>query len=102
MVALLVYDHYLESGQTRAAQEFAARAFTSEEQKLLNSARAGEQISKGKSLLASYRAAGADYVNFHWYIADPQALEEAVTYLRALTGLPVITNEIGQHTDNPR
>lgn len=102
LVALLVYDHYLESGQTKAAQEFAARAFTSEEQKLLNSARAREQISKGKSLLASYRAAGADYVNFHWYIADPQALEEAVTYLRALTGLPVITNEIGQHTDNPR
>jgi hypothetical protein len=100
-VALLVYDHYLESRQTTAAQDFATRAFTAEEQQLLNSPKAQEQIRKGQALLASYRAAGADYVNFHWYIADPRALGEAVAYLKAQTGLPVITNEIGQHSDDP-
>ncbi len=67
----------------------------------MNSPQAQEQIDKGKALLSAYRAAGVDYVNFHWYIADTRALEEAVAYLRAQTGLPVITNEIGQFTDDP-
>ncbi|MDR7568210.1 MAG: glycosyl hydrolase, partial [Armatimonadota bacterium] len=58
-------------------------------------------IEKGRALLSAYRAAGVDYVNFHWYIADTRALEEAAAYLRAQTGLPVITNEIGQHTEDP-
>ena len=55
-----------------------------------------ESISKGKALLNAYRTAAIDYVNFHWYIQDPRALEEAVAFLRARTGLAVITNEIGQ------
>ena len=102
LVALLVYDHYLESGQLAAAQDFAARAFTVEEQRHLTSPRAQEQIRKGKALLSSYRAAGVDYVNFHWYIADTRALGEAVAFLREQTRLPVITNEIGQFTDDPK
>lgn len=101
LVALLVYDHYLERGQKALAEDFAARVFTPDEQRSLNSSQAREQIGKGKALLSSYRAAGADYVNFHWYIADTQALGEAVAFLSAQTGLPVITNEIGQHTDDP-
>ncbi len=101
LVALLVYDHYLTSGQVAKAKDFAARAFTPELQRQLNSPRAQEQIRKGKVLLSAYRDAGVDFVNFHWYIADPQALEEAVAYLRAQTGLPVITNEIGQFTNDP-
>ncbi len=101
LVALLVYDHYLASGQTTAAEDFAARVFTPQERQLLNSPKAQEQIGKGKALLASYRAAGADYVNFHWYIADTQALGEAVAYLHGQTGLPVLTNEIGQYNDDP-
>ena len=100
LVALLVHDHYVATGQPAAAQDFAARAFTPDRQRQSNSPRAQEQIDKGKRLLSAYRAAGADYVNFHRYIADPRALGEAVAYLRAQTGLPVITNEIGQFTDD--
>lgn len=66
------------------------------EQRLFHLTRAQEQLRKGKALLASYRAAGANYANFHWHIADSRALEEAVAYLRARMGLPVLTNEIGQ------
>jgi hypothetical protein len=101
LVALLVYYHYLDSGQDELAHDFAIRVFTPEEQELLNSPQAQEQLLKGKKLLSSYRLSGADFVNFHWYIADTHALEEAVTYLMAQTGLPAITNEIGQHTDDP-
>lgn len=51
--------------------------------------------------MAAYRDAGVDYVNFHWYIADTRALEEAVTFLKQQTGLPVLTNEVGQTNDDP-
>ncbi|WP_038049756.1 glycoside hydrolase family protein, partial [Thermoanaerobaculum aquaticum] len=101
LVALLVYDHYRTGGQLAEAEDFAARAFTPEERQQLDSRQAQEQLQKGKALLASYRAAGADYVNFHWYIADPRAFAEAVAFLKAQTGLPVITNEVGQTTDDP-
>ncbi len=100
LVALLVYDHYLGTGLSATAQDFAARTLTPKEQRLLNSSRAQEQLHKGKALLQAYCAAGVDYVNFHWYIADTHALEEAVVYLRTQTGLPVITNEVGQTTDD--
>ncbi len=102
LVARLVYDHYLESGQTMAAQGFVARAFTPQEQRLLHSSKAQEQIRKGKALLASYCAACVGYVNFHWYIADTRALEEAMAFLKTQTGLPVLINEIGQHSDSPQ
>ncbi len=101
LVALLVYDHYLSGGQSVAAQDFAARAFSAKLRQQLNLPQAQKQIDKGKALLTAYRTARVDYVNFHWYIADTRALEEAVAYLRAQTGLPVITNEVGQFTDDP-
>lgn len=101
LVALLVYDDYVQSGKQAEAQSFAERAFTPEERSLLSSPKAQEQVQKGKALLATYAAAGADYVNFHWYIADAPALAEAVQFLKGKTGLPVITNEIGQHDRSP-
>ena len=38
-------------------------------------------------------------MNFHWYIADTNALAEAVSYLRTASGLPVMTNEVGQQAN---
>lgn len=51
-----------------------------------------------------------DYVNFHWYTpdadgfraADTQALRDAVTTLRDITGLTPVTNEIGQRGLTPQ
>lgn len=102
LVALLVYDHYREAGDEAAASDFLGRAFGPAQRRQLATPRAREQLAKGKQLLEVYKSAGVDYVNFHWYIADPRALGEAVTYLRKQTGLPVITNEVGQFTDDPR
>lgn len=101
LVALLVYNHYREIGDQVRAEDFRARVFTPEEQRMLETPRAREQVEKGKQLLVVYKTAAVDYVNFHWYIADPGALEEAVAYLREQTGLPVLTNEVGQFTDDP-
>lgn len=47
-----------------------------------------------------------DYINFHWYTpdepnptnySDRSALADTVDALHAITALPVVTNEIGQH-----
>ncbi len=102
LVALLVYDGYRAAGQTARAETFAARAFTPAQRQRLGGPQAQEQLARGRALLAQYRAAGADFLNIHWYVPDPQALREAVTFLRERVGLPIVTNEIGQHDDNPQ
>ncbi len=96
LVALLVYDDFLRGGQADRARAFARRVFTPAELGALDRPLAREQLERGRRLVAEYRAAPVDYVNFHWYIADPAALGEAVAYLRRVTGKPVMTNEIGQ------
>lgn len=101
LVALLVYDKYILNGDQNKAQSFAERALTPEESRQVGSPAAQQQIQKGKALLKSYSAAGADYVNFHWYIGNPSALAEAVQFLKEHTGLPAMTNEIGQQDLSP-
>lgn len=102
LTALLVYSDYKEKGEIAKANDFAARVFSLQERRLLNTQKAAEQIQKGKELIKEYRNSGADFVNFHWYIDDVNALEEAVNFLRKETGLPVITNEVGQQkNENP-
>lgn len=60
-----------------------------------------DALKQGRAFLDAYKAAGVDYVNFHWYVPDAAALHKAVALLRAETGLPVMTNEIGQLDTSP-
>ena len=101
LVALLVYDNYLQKGEVARAEDFASRGIEQDLRRQLGSERAQQQIRKGKALLEAYRLSNADFINFHWYVADTKALEEAVEYLRSETGKPVITNEVGQLNDDP-
>lgn len=107
--AALTWFYYLEQDQPKRACDFARRAFYTRQDP-----RAGERYCQARSaaqvpaklrdkivriarpLLEVYRRAPTDLVNFHWYIHDPQALQEAVRYLRTATGKGVMTNEIGQ------
>ncbi len=102
LAALLVYAGYLDSGRPDRAEAFARRAFTGEERQQLGSPRVRRQLERGQQLLRLYPTAGLAAVNVHWYGEDPQALEEVVAYLRARSGLPVLTNEVGQHNLDPR
>ncbi len=55
-------------------------------------------------LLASYAVMDLDYINFHWRSSskeDVQGLGETISYLKRVTGKPVITNEIGQYDSDP-
>ncbi|MGH9276242.1 MAG: hypothetical protein ACRDZU_16480 [Acidimicrobiales bacterium] len=103
-VAYLVYEHYLDAGETERARSFGARAFEGFQTERLSteSGRASvrQQVERLEDFIATYASSGADYLNFHWYIPDADALAESVRYLEELSGLPAITNEIGQRDDD--
>lgn len=108
-VALLVWEHYRSQGQHAAACSFATRAFEPVEAQGLCALQnqpqlpepLAELIAKGQALLEVYRTAGMDYLNFHWYIPNIAAQTEAAHFLRSQVGLPLMTNEMGQHDDDP-
>jgi hypothetical protein len=104
-VTWVVYFHYLDSGQTALAQSYAKRGLQSFQQQRL-AGPGGEQNGRQVAALTTgflkrYKGAGADYLNIHWYGSDAQALQETVAYMKDLSGLPVITNEIGQRNLDP-
>ncbi len=102
LVVFLVSENYEANGDTNKANEYLDRALVGAKQQLIsqvNSKKGQEQIAKGKELLAGYKTAGADFMNFHWYTADTEALSEAVSYLRTASGLPIMTNEVGQQAN---
>lgn len=99
-VALLVADSYKAGGNTQKANDYLKRTLSSDKYSQYirnpNAVRILESIQKGKDLISGYKASGADFINFHWYIADTAALGEAVRYLQSASGLPALTNEVGQ------
>ncbi len=102
LVVVLVSDNYKTNGDLTKANEYLSRSLVGAKKSMIsqvNSVKGQEQISKGKALLTGYKSAGADFANFHWYIADTNALSEAVIYLRSTSGLPVMTNEVGQQAN---
>ncbi|MBI4058342.1 hypothetical protein HY408_01105 [Candidatus Gottesmanbacteria bacterium] len=106
LVAYLTAEQYREQGEPFKAREYLRRTLDPEEfiryEKSPDSPRLQLQIRRGQELLAGYAQADADFVNFHWYIEDTDALNEAVDYLEETTGLPALTNEVGQQeNENP-
>lgn len=103
LVVFLVYEQLSAQGRTAEAAAFLDATLPKEQQKLLMTEKAKDQLARGKALLAEYKQSGIDYVNFHWYashgLASGEALEQAVKYLHETTGLPVICNEMGQQFD---
>jgi len=105
-VTWLTYQHYVDAGQLSEAQSFSLRGLDRGQQSRLSSPQ-GQQVAQQvvdheMSLVTHYKDAGADYMNIHWYPADAGAFMESVQYFEELTGLPVISNEIGQqHSTDP-
>jgi hypothetical protein len=109
--ALLTWQDYKDRGLDAQADDFAVRVF-SDQPRILNALRAEPFAGlpsaslqaawdRAKQLIPAYRQSAMDWVNFHWYEDDSQALHEAVAYLRRATGKPVVTTEIGQHNTDP-
>ncbi len=119
-VKLAYWHHLWLTGQRAAADRFAAEALSPDvthghavAADLPSSAEPNRPIlgenalmrfklGRVETLIAGYRASGADYVNFHWYQSGPDSLRDVATWLGATTGLPVICNEMGQDSQDPR
>ena len=108
-IAPLLWMHYMEKYNAGVACAFVQRVLDPSVAGQMCSARALEQlppkmqgdVNRGKSFLPLYRENGADYVSLNWELTDEKALEEAVTYLRAATNLPVVVKEVRLGADNP-
>jgi hypothetical protein len=99
----LTYESYVDSGQTQAAQSFAQRGLDPSQRPKTLSPQGQpiiqQVVDHEMSLVSRYKAAGVDYMNIHWYLADAQAFQETVQHMSQLTGLTVVTNEIGQQRE---
>lgn len=105
MLTALVHEDYLRRRLPAEADSFARRACTEDQYRQLREPdepkKLREMIAFGEALLAQYRRAGIDYLNFHWYNDDPEALEETSAFLERHTGLQPMINEIGHSQQNP-
>jgi acetyl esterase/lipase len=106
--ALLVWADYIESQQFTAACNFVKRASAELASDLCRftaidhlSDADKTAVATGRKLLEVYKSSGQDYLNIHWYIPDKAALSEAVNYLKRVTNLPVMSNELGQYDQVP-
>lgn len=113
-VRILVYQNYLNKGETKKANDFAARALSDYDLRLAEgngSDEAQSKLNETKKMVNQYAKMDLDYVNIHWYepikddidqtVTSPGVLQEVADYLREKTGHPVITNEFGQDVETP-
>jgi hypothetical protein len=97
----LVYQHLLDTDPTEA-QDFADHGLQSFQRAHLQDPGYVRSIADAEmALVKSYRDTGIDYMNIHWYMPDPVGFHDAVTVMKELSGLPVISNEMGQHDTDP-
>ena len=115
--AVLTWADHLRNGRTAQACAFARLAFTSAREPdggsracdIPDLAHAPPRLrlmveTVGDLLIPVYRASPMDYLSLHWYIRDPEALNDTVAYLRRATGKPVLLAELGlwRWEDTPR
>jgi hypothetical protein len=116
-VCLIIYDDYVQKGESEKATDFAKSVFPDMLTKRINmnNPQIQRQIEFGRKIIAAYKVLDLDYVNFHWYEPvkarmlagntnvefDPKIFSFVVNYLRNVTGKPVLTNEFGVLNPSP-
>jgi len=94
-----VYMSYVDSGDQAKADDFASRAFgPNMDTSPANLQRLATNMTDYIQVL---RGIKPTYVNIHSYVDDAGAFAEMVDYMAKQTGIPVITNEMGQTVDDP-
>ncbi len=102
----LAYKHLLDLGQTEEAQAYAQNAFADYQLRRFNSPDFPaffDQVSAHLAPLAQgYKAAGADFMNFHWYSDNASALADTVKNIQEATGLSAVSNEFATNSTDPQ
>lgn len=59
-----------------------------------------ERLARGWAFMGEFRGVGLDAVNLHWY-GPPQAMAETIRAFSFLSGLPVLSGEMGDRVGSP-
>jgi hypothetical protein len=104
-VKYFVYQHHVDAGRDSLAASYAKQAFEDWELEKTGSRAGRAWIQRSarevQQFLDAFAGSGVDYLNVHWYHSDPSGLTETVRVFRAVTGLEVVSNEMGQHDRDP-
>lgn len=112
-IGLLMYDDYIARGKPDSALLLKNRTFSNQMGNYVNNPASNPTLALYKrrvdTLLRGYAATGIDYVNMHWKepfngIGDgthmiPGGYTEYFDFIKRITGLPVMCNEVGFNTD---
>ena len=94
-----VYRNLQESGSQIDADRFRAEAFSPHiDASPANLQRLAERTDDYLEVLRRVRPA---FANVHTYVDDARSFEDMVRFVRMRTGLPVVSNEMGQTLDDP-
>ncbi|MGI8405359.1 MAG: hypothetical protein ACR2OE_11455 [Thermomicrobiales bacterium] len=111
--AVLTWQDLYHSGSPADADDFAKRILAGTPRSAFRNALEGakncvhppgplaDAANRGQDFLKAYATMPLDYVNFHWYLDDDKALRQTVEYLRRATGHQLISNELGQTSQEP-
>ena len=114
MVSILTYQDYVARGMQAKADDFAARALTSQFLKTAQGKGTNTDVQakldKTKQQIEAFKTIALDYLNFHWYqptstspndnTAQQGVVKEVADYLRRTTGKQVLCNEFGQYNQS--
>ena len=95
------YYYYFIKNDPQKAQNYANIAFEPYQTKDPAAIKTRVENNQIKAYVDTYTAVKPDYVNIHWYVANPEALAETVDVFKTATGLPVITNETNPRSCDP-
>ena len=104
-ITALVVDHDMANDQQTEAMGYIQRLSGAGMPTLKEvqefTARKAELTAVATSMLAGFKAAGVDYINFHWQEKDRLALHATIRFLKAAGGgLPVMSDSMGQRNDD--
>lgn len=96
-LALGLWKHLRDAGRADRAAEVAARLLPGQGDRLTyGDERLDESLARVAALLAGYRRAGVDAVNVRWSSGDAAAFSELLAYVKAASGLPVVSTWFGE------
>jgi hypothetical protein len=100
----LEYQHLVQEGKQDEARDYAQRAFNQGQLQRMTqpgfSEGVGGVVQRLDQFVLHYKEAGADYINFHFYGQDPDALRDTARHMEEITGLPALSNEFGANTED--
>ena len=94
-------DDYLRGAVGRLGAQRKVERLIADPGMLQSDPATAAAFANAQELLAGFRGSGMDAADFHWYGPSAASLGATVDWYHDLTGLPIVTTEIGQYDADP-